>query len=1195
MFFEFLILYFICTIHDEKTVFLFVIILFHSCNQQREADDTPPELLLQPHTYPLNPQSGNRSLPEGSNSIQPVLNSFGDTLITGVPVPMQGRIINSDSIRQPKAVLTGKGRSINAHPNVYELPDQLTVIGIDPSSLIRIAIPEIPDDDTLHYILNSTGQQVKTGVPVSVKGTRVNAAQPKMIPALLPQMKYDAIYNIQSLDVDQGMNCSYVASVIEDRAGNIWFGTVGGGVTRYDGCTFEYYTEKQGLSKIVVHAIIQDHSGQLWFGTREGGITKYDGKNFIQFKEEEGFSNNIIDAIIEDREQNIWFGTRGGGVAKYDGNYFTYYTVNEGLLHNAVYSLLQDHSGNIWMGTKAGISMYDGKSFTHFTEKEGLCNDVVHAICEDRLGNLWFGTNDGVTKYNGKSFTNYTTKEGLSDNEINCISEDRSGNLWFGTRDGGVNKFDGKRFTHYTEKEGLTHNEIMNILEDRSGNLWFGTRGGGVNKYNRRAFTHFTEAHGLGWVVWSVLEDRSGNIWFGTRGGGVAKYDGKHFTYYTEEDGLGSNFIFSILEDHSGNIWFGTRGGGATKYNGKSFTNYTTKEGLSDNTITCISEDHSGNIWFASQTAGVSKYDGKFITHYTGKEGFTNYPVLAIMEDAEQNLWFGTEGSGVIRFDGEVFMQITEEEGLSSNYVYSILEERRDSLSGAWLGTEKGLDYIVLTAYNDERRQTHPVKQVVKFEKEDGLRALDFIPGCALIDRKGYAWWGSGKGMERLDLEKFKLSDVAPEARLTQLDINENVIDFRNLHDSLKQQIVFDSVAAFENYPLHLSVPYDKNHLTFHFVATDWNAPNKINYQYQLKGLDENWSEVTKINRADYRNIPPGTYTFRVRATGESLQWGEPFTFVFTILPPWWQTVWFRIIYISTGIIMLILLFRWRTASLRRQKLLLEHTVQERTQEIVQQKEIIETKHKEITDSINYAERIQRSFLATKKLLDENLNDYVVFYKPKDVVSGDFYWASKLNNGNFAYACADSTGHGVPGAIMSILNISSLEKSIETNNSPAGILSETRKIIIERLKKDGSAEGGKDGMDASLIILNKEKTKLRYAAANNSVWILRHNEVIELTPDKMPVGKHDKDQIPFTEHEVILHKGDLIYSFTDGMPDQFGGPKGKKYKYTQLKTFLISVSNLPMQQQMEKLEAEFIHWKGDLEQVDDVCIIGVRI
>jgi serine phosphatase RsbU (regulator of sigma subunit) len=264
--------------------------------------------------------------------------------------------------------------------------------------------------------------------------------------------------------------------------------------------------------------------------------------------------------------------------------------------------------------------------------------------------------------------------------------------------------------------------------------------------------------------------------------------------------------------------------------------------------------------------------------------------------------------------------------------------------------------------------------------------------------------------------------------------------------------------------------------------------------------------------------------------------------------------------------------------------------------EISHQRDIIEEKHKEITDSINYAERIQRSFLATKDLLDTNLKDYFVFFQPKDVVSGDFYWASELSNGNFALVTADSTGHGVPGAIMSILNISSLEHAIENDKlQPGEILNHTRSTIIKRLKKDGSPEGGKDGMDASLICFDFNGNKFHYAAANNPVWVVRENEIIELPCDKMPVGKHDKDFVPFTQHDFETQKGDLVYALTDGMPDQFGGPKGKKFMYKKLKEMLVEISKDPMETQKLKLRDAINDWKGDLEQVDDICIIGVRI
>jgi serine phosphatase RsbU (regulator of sigma subunit) len=390
------------------------------------------------------------------------------------------------------------------------------------------------------------------------------------------------------------------------------------------------------------------------------------------------------------------------------------------------------------------------------------------------------------------------------------------------------------------------------------------------------------------------------------------------------------------------------------------------------------------------------------------------------------------------------------------------------------------------------------------------------------------------------------------------------------------------------------------------------NQPKNVKYQYILEGLDENWSAITNKTSAPYGNLPHGTYTFKVKAMNSEGYWSKAFEYKFTIRPPFWQTWWFR-----TLIGLLIISSIWyyiksREKKLVAEKIILEKTVEERTEELVQknivveqQKNLVEEKHKEITDSINYAERIQRALLASKKMLDENLSDYFILFKPKDVVSGDFYWATKLNNNNFVLVNADSTGHGVPGAIMSILNIACLDKAVTKGIiSPDLILNETRGLIIENLKNDGSAEGGKDGMDGSLLSFDFKNNILHCASANNPVWVIRNvkssgvenkHELIEIKADRLPIGKHDRDNIPFTLHTLNLQKGDVVYTLTDGFSDQFGGANGKKFKHKQLQNLLLTIAHEPMETQKQKLNIVFDNWKGNLEQVDDVTLIGVRV
>lgn len=227
---------------------------------------------------------------------------------------------------------------------------------------------------------------------------------------------------------------------------------------------------------------------------------------------------------------------------------------------------------------------------------------------------------------------------------------------------------------------------------------------------------------------------------------------------------------------------------------------------------------------------------------------------------------------------------------------------------------------------------------------------------------------------------------------------------------------------------------------------------------------------------------------------------------------------------------------------------------------------------------------------------------FFILYKPKDIVSGDFYYAishkhpgSKVEK--FYLCTADCTGHGVPGAFMSMLNISYLNESIIEKNiaAPNEILNHIREEIITSLNPEGSEEESKDGMDCILCAFDFTNNKLDYAAANNSFYIVRDKELISCPADKMPVGKSPKEHEPFTLKTVDLKKGDIVYTLTDGLPDQFGGPKGKKYKYKQLEELLVNNCHLPMDEQKDILSKSFESWKGNLEQVDDVLLIAIRI
>ncbi|HTB07065.1 MAG TPA: tetratricopeptide repeat protein [Bacteroidia bacterium] len=256
---------------------------------------------------------------------------------------------------------------------------------------------------------------------------------------------------------------------------------------------------------------------------------------------------------------------------------------------------------------------------------------------------------------------------------------------------------------------------------------------------------------------------------------------------------------------------------------------------------------------------------------------------------------------------------------------------------------------------------------------------------------------------------------------------------------------------------------------------------------------------------------------------------------------------------------------------------------------------LLEEKHKDVTDSIQYASRIQTALLTSDKYLSHHLSEYFILFKPKDIVSGDFYWALHHDN-KFYLACCDCTGHGVPGAFMSLLNITFLHQSVIEKKiaHPDKIFADVRANVIAALNPDGN-DDTKDGMDATLCVFDFEKHMLMASCANNPLFIIRKGELIEFKPDKMPIGLGGYDNNPFTLHETNLHSGDCIYMISDGYSDQFGGPNGKKFKQSQLRELLVKISDKPMAEQKSILDKTFYDWKGDLGQIDDICIIGVRI
>ncbi len=429
----------------KALAYLIILLSVASCKSDKQSSlDEMQPLYPAPQTVASNTEEGYIINPSRWDSIEHILNSFGDTLKTGVPIPARGRVIDPGSVAKPKVIPAGKPKVFPTAQNVHEIPKNLTIVPVNKDALETFT----PGVDTSSFVLvNSTGDTIPTGVPISARGKVVPCRQPQPVKALPPLMKDNASINIKYLDVEQGMNSTMVTSILEDSRGNIWIGTMNQGVSMYNGETLTHYTKKEGLSTNNVRSMLEDIHGNLWFVTWGGGVSMYNGETFTHFTEKEGLSDNYILSMLEDSHGNLWFSTRNGVVSMYNGETFMHFTEIEGLSHGYVYSMLEDRHGNIWFGTSGGgVSIYNGNTFTHLTQKQGLINDRVWSLMEDSFGNIWIGTDDGVSMYDGENLTHFTEKEGLSDNIVRSMLEDSHGNLWFGTHDG-VSMYNGKTFS----------------------------------------------------------------------------------------------------------------------------------------------------------------------------------------------------------------------------------------------------------------------------------------------------------------------------------------------------------------------------------------------------------------------------------------------------------------------------------------------------------------------------------------------------------------------------------------------------------------------------------------------------------------------------------------------------------------------------------------------------------------------------
>jgi serine phosphatase RsbU (regulator of sigma subunit) len=361
-----------------------------------------------------------------------------------------------------------------------------------------------------------------------------------------------------------------------------------------------------------------------------------------------------------------------------------------------------------------------------------------------------------------------------------------------------------------------------------------------------------------------------------------------------------------------------------------------------------------------------------------------------------------------------------------------------------------------------------------------------------------------------------------------------------------------------------------------------------------LEGADNDWRPVTTQTRVTYPSLLPEEYTFKVSARNSEGNWNtEPLTYTFEILPPFYQTTWFIMLSIFVGTLSIFIFIKIRERNLIIEKRILEEKVVERTAVVTSQKEQLARKNKDIPDSIRYAKRIQVAMLPPEIPYKETF----VLFRPKDIVSGDFYWLEKVEQREYI-AAVDCTGHGVPGAFMSIIGSNFLNKIVKEQHiyQPSKILDNLNKDVIANLKSIDEDSTVYDGMDIALLCYDSEKEILEYAGGYNPLFLIRNGELQEIKADRFGIGRSSlaTQERKFTNHKIKMKRGDTIYVFTDGYADQFGGDEGRKFKMKPMKELIIAINEKSMEDQKNILNSTLDAWRGDIDQVDDILIIGRR-
>jgi ligand-binding sensor domain-containing protein/serine phosphatase RsbU (regulator of sigma subunit) len=1043
---------------------------------------------------------------------------------------------------------------------------------------------------------------------------------------------YSQLHKVIDYTESSGLPQPYVYSLVQDHSGHLWIGT-GEGLSRFDGHSFEIFTDADSLCD---NFILSSHINDLgaWFGHMNGGISFYDGTGFLKVVKGDLGTGSITD--IKTNYDITWAATQSGGiwriepdqepvlyqdtvrtlsiyafemlsstevlVGAIDGVYL--YSLEpetgrmrlissmDGIPETKIQDmvLLGDNESLYILTLDEGIYIYNTSGYS--MRAEGLDLDMEELIegpqqlFEDAEGNLWIPTfGNGLNKLvrdNAGAFSswmNFSERSGLPGDNVKFVMQDREQNIWVGMFGSGLVRLVDEAYTYYLLDQTNIDNNIHAVYVNQA-LAWFGTESGMIRlDLSTGDFLQISGAEsGLpADRVTAIAGSPEDELWVGTRRSGLYRWDAgqKRFSQVFISPGNLENNI-NALKLSKGMLWIATRKG-VCKLNTTDgqLDWFTIRNGIPYNVVNDLSIDESGRVWLSTVSTSPSYIENDSVWRMAVPYLEAPLNISCSWLDQEGHAWVGTSGSGLWKFTHDTVVHITQEDGLVSDYCLSLMCDGSQNL---WISHREGLSRIRLSDGHIKR-----MKKEVGIEQD-----MEFNTNAFFREESGILWFGSSQGVLSYQPTTKSEDPPAPALSITSVSVNGEEMAPRS----------------------GLKLRPGRYDLEINYVGVYFKDPEEVTYQYKMEGLRNDWSDLRKTPYVLFSGLPHGKYTFQLRSkNSDGIFNEEPLQYSITIAKPLLRSWWFYLLLIIALISILSAYVKRREYRLRMEKESLEKAVLARTEEVVSQKQQIEAQHDAIkkqheeisrinssmTDSITYARRIQRAVFPPEQRLHRYFSESFIFNRPKDIVSGDFFWVARKNN-KLVFTVSDCTGHGVPGAFMSMLGITLLNDLVNNRDilEADTLLNSLKNEIIQALRQKGKALSTNDGMDMALCVYDPEKSILQYSGAFNPLVLVRDEQLQMIKADHMPVGIGAIEGRDFTRHEMEIREGDVIYLYTDGFEDQFGGEKNKKFSRYQFRELLLEIHGLKMPEQKRMLVKTLDDWMNGEDQVDDVTVMGIR-